>query len=655
MPLRPLALAALAALLAALTTATPGAARAPAASQRTQDTTPTFRSAVRWIDVDAVVQDRDGRFVTGLTRADFELYEDRQPQTLDRVTLVDLASAPGIVPDTAPDPVTAADPFAQAGRLYVMLLDSGQPPVVTAIARTFIERYLGPTDMMAVVNVHSGVAQGLTSDRQRLLTAVGGYSPPRSRTFLSQEATYRTLREVIVNLGAVTGRRKSVLLVGTGSDLWPGLGDERTPFEDIPDLWRLVNETTRTARAFNVPIHAISADRHNVQLRRPMPLGFDAEPVDLPAFEFEGGDLPSAQDDRAQGLRLLAHDTRGVDVVFSSVADGFRRIVDENSRYYMLGYYSTVERDDRTHRIDVRVKGRPDLTVRARRDFRLFSPETKAPAVGVPDATSAAVRAALRHAPAPRRTGTIEIVPLLFRGNEYRGSILVESIIRPERLQLATGGRLEISTAAFDAADRLVGADTRAFHVSLQPGTRTRLAHDRLHAYTRLSLPRGAYRIRVALQESGGEVALAETTVTIPDFTEDTLTFSDILLGRPGGTPLTLLADDVLRRTQAGRPIHGRRFAPGEQMTIFAEIYDSHWLLSPTLGVKWSIRRGDGTPVAEGEDHAGTIAGGRAFFTGSVRLIRMTPGEYVLTLEAYSVGGPPASATQQVRFEVTTP
>ena len=62
----------------------------------------------------------------------------------------------------------------------------------------------------------------------------------------------------------------------------------------------------------------------------------------------------------------------------------FQRIVDDNSSYYMLGYYSTNERrDGRFRKIEVRVKNHPNAVVRARKGYaaaRGRAPEAKAAA-----------------------------------------------------------------------------------------------------------------------------------------------------------------------------------------------------------------------------------------------------------------------------------
>jgi hypothetical protein len=68
-------------------------------------------------------------------------------------------------------------------------------------------------------------------------------------------------------------------------------------------------------------------------------------------------------------LLELAEATDGLAVVgTSNIAAGLRRIADDVSTYYLLGYYSTGKLDGRFHTISVRVK-RAGVEVRARRGF----------------------------------------------------------------------------------------------------------------------------------------------------------------------------------------------------------------------------------------------------------------------------------------------
>src|SRR5262245_4837643 len=51
---------------------------------------PTFKAQVEYVEVDALVTDRNGNFVRGLSKDDFQVLEDGKPQTISTFTLVDI-------------------------------------------------------------------------------------------------------------------------------------------------------------------------------------------------------------------------------------------------------------------------------------------------------------------------------------------------------------------------------------------------------------------------------------------------------------------------------------------------------------------------------------------------------------------------------------
>jgi hypothetical protein len=101
--------------------------------------------------------------------------------------------------------------------------------------------------------------------------------------------------------------------------------------------------------------------------------------------------------DRLNGLRTIAENTGGIAVVETNdLAGGMRRIVNDVSAYYLLGYSSTnAVQDNRYRRIEVKVAA-PDVRMRARRGY-VASPakpvgpvaEPAGAAAGVSDALSA--------------------------------------------------------------------------------------------------------------------------------------------------------------------------------------------------------------------------------------------------------------------------
>jgi VWFA-related protein len=89
-----------------------------------------------------------------------------------------------------------------------------------------------------------------------------------------------------------------------------------------------------------------------------------------PSFRDVSGSMAAVRS-RVSTLRELAENTDGLAIVDTNdLAGGMRRIVDDLSSYYLLGYYSSNSQlDGGFRRITVRVK-RPGVQVRARRGYR---------------------------------------------------------------------------------------------------------------------------------------------------------------------------------------------------------------------------------------------------------------------------------------------
>ena len=86
--------------------------------------------------------------------------------------------------------------------------------------------------------------------------------------------------------------------------------------------------------------------------------------------------IPILVASRSENLRTLAENTDGLAVVDTNDLDkGMRRVVDDLTSYYLLGYYSTnTKLDGKFRKLTVRVK-RPNVDVRARHGYRAATRE----------------------------------------------------------------------------------------------------------------------------------------------------------------------------------------------------------------------------------------------------------------------------------------
>jgi VWFA-related protein len=152
----------------------------------------TFQVEVNYVDVDAVVTDEQGQFVTGLTRDDFTVFEDGKPQKIDTFSFVDIPveKTEEIVVEGRPvprDTRTNREPFD--GRVYVIVLDDldvsamRSTPVRDA-ARRFVREHMAANDLGAVVYTsgRSDAAQEFTTDRELLIRAIDKFQGRRLRS-----------------------------------------------------------------------------------------------------------------------------------------------------------------------------------------------------------------------------------------------------------------------------------------------------------------------------------------------------------------------------------------------------------------------------------------------------------------------------------------
>jgi VWFA-related protein len=264
--------------------------------------------------------------------------------------------------------------------------------------------------------------------------------------------------------------------------------------------------------------------------------------------------LPPAVDNarvmgRSNSLRMLAESTDGLAIVGSNdIEKGFKRITDDLSSYYLLGYYSTGKLDGRFHSIRVRVK-RAGVEVRARRGY--LAPSAADVARGLPKATSSAApgsEAAIGTAAA----AAVASLPGAVRD-------------QPLHVQVTAGWRPGSDSsdskpqAAFwtvtEVADRIPGSDLEA--VLTHRGEVVASARGRIPPgaisllmpiMSTQALEQGDYTVRVRSQTPSGV-----ETLTVPVTLPPPSTASGAIYSRRGplsGTKDTPTADLRYRRSE---------------------------------------------------------------------------------------------------------
>jgi VWFA-related protein len=678
-------------LVVAGVSALAGQGAAPTAPQ-----TPTFRVNVEYVEVDAVVTDRDGQFVRGLTKDDFQIFEDGQPQAISTFSIVDIpverlqrplyAAAP-----IEPDVKSNEQPFD--GRIYVMVIDDlhtyfGRTPRVRSAARQFIQQNLGANDLMAVVHTAgpSDASQEFTSNKRLLLAAVdrtmgrkldSATATKTEEYFLRRdlgretdgpltdpiEAERRThaqqslnaLKNVADWFSNVRGRRKTILFVSEGIDY------DITDF-DNPGLSLIMDATRQTLAA---------AARGNVSIYGIDPRGLTNladQTIEIGTFPDDttlGLGSQSIQKElflSANSLRELSEETGGFAVINANdFSTAFDRIVRDNSSYYEMAYYPPSDKAGKFHKIEVRVR-RPDLRVRARQGYVTPKPlaaNEKSIAKGLPTLVTPDMRDAL-DSPLPISGLGMKVFAAPFKGKAPNASVLFGVELRGRDLRLNAGDKVAVTYAVVDTQGKVRAGSTDSLALTPRPEMKTRIVASGLRLLKREELPPGRYQVRFAAEDSGGNVGSVVYDLDVPDFAKLPFSMSGVALTSAAAlVGPTVRPDEPLQQVMPGPPVAARSFPQNDEIALFVEVYDNDAGKPHKVDITTTVTSDDGKVMMKTEDarDSSELQGRRGGYGHAARLALkdLSPGSYVLTVSARSRLGDMPSAERQVQFTVTAP
>jgi Ca-activated chloride channel family protein len=306
----------------------------------------SFRSGVELVNVTASVTDDDGRFVSGLRKEDFTVFEDGERQDVTHFSNERVPVSLGIVLDASgsmtPDKMSAAR---------------------SAIDR-FIYDLLGKDDELFFLEFANrpDLVQEWTTDRRAISRAVSRVTPGGGT------AMYDAIADALPLAGIGRHPKKALLVISDGNDTNSTLS--------VGELRQLIRESEVMVYALGVDGTAVSVRTGPTIQLPPMPMPFPipgrGRQRRLPPIIGGGGSrVPTAERVNAGALRQITDDTGGrTEIVrgFGDLDNATARIADELSKQYYLGYVSPGKKDGRWHAITVDVKDRR-LAVRARRGY----------------------------------------------------------------------------------------------------------------------------------------------------------------------------------------------------------------------------------------------------------------------------------------------
>jgi len=526
-------LAALLALLAGVIVA----GQAPpqqAAGQITSQQPPVFRTGAEIVRVDATVFDKNGKPVTDLSEHDFEVQEDGIKQPIKSFKLVEVNGT--AAPDSDESLAirsrehAALEASKDDVRLFLVFWDEyhiGQFES-TLYARSKLAHFLltafGPTDLVGLMDPLTPTdAIVFSRDRRQLADAAARlqgrrnvYMPARS-VLEEGQLTTRNVEEIrsqvttgaivsaLVHLGAMKEGRKSLILFTEGAQVVNPRGGSTDGMDEI----------IRSANASNTAVYTVD---------------------------------PRGVVTGSNWLDSVAADTGGESIRNNDIERSLRRVVEQSTAFYLIGYDATLSpKDGRFHKIKVRVK-RPGLQVRSRAGF--WAPTVgdlvrarnavRQPAPAVSDAVTQLVpQASARAADVwvgvePRAAGQAKVTLMWMR----RG---------------ATAGPPPIASA--DLA--VTGEKGPVFSGPVDGGVTFDAAP-------------GAFSLALTFRNAAGEIVDKELrSVVVPDLAKSALEI---------GTPVVLKASNALelRALQAepnAAPFPGRDFVRTDRLLIRFRVY----------------------------------------------------------------------------------
>jgi VWFA-related protein len=562
---------------------------------QSQSAPPTFRTGANYVRVD-VYPTRGGVPVTDLQREDFELFDDKVPQTIDEFEHLVIRSAGP--QETRREPNTIAESrqalLEPRARVFVLFLDIGHVELAASrrIRTPLIEaldRLIGPDDLIAVMTPdmsprdvtfarRTTTIEGFLSrywwgERDRLnftdpvedlyARCYPGIPRPREAVApdqgIAQEMILRrrekqtldALQDLVRFLGGVREERKAIITITDGWRLYERNGALARPIDGQVPTGPIVGinpatgtlgtrppaSTGRTASAdcerdrfalsqlddaLQFRYMLDEANRANTSFYPIDPRGLAVFDEDIVPAAGVGAGINanptiSPADDRARlmarntSLRTLAEATDGLAVLDSNdLSRGLRRIVDDLSSYYLLGYYSTGKLDGRFHALTVRVK-RPGIQVRARRGYLANTATAVTAATAAVPSTAAAAAAAAEARVVDAALGSLSTLareqPVRVHaasGWNPSGSAVVYVVAEAgrglERDEWSGGGQADAMLV--DRAGRTVATA----HAEIAPGSSS----------VRLALPStavlaGDYQLQVRTKGTRASAAVSDT------------------------------------------------------------------------------------------------------------------------------------------------
>jgi Ca-activated chloride channel homolog len=296
-----------------------------------------LRSTVELINVTATVTDRSGRFVPGLRREDFRLFEDGEEQTVTHFSADRVPVSLGIALDTS-NSMNGEKIAAARGALNRFLFDLLDPT-----DEVFLYRF---SDIPQLVEKWTTDRQRLQSELNRLQTRGG-------------TAMYDAVAEAVPLAQTGHHQKKALVIISDGNDT-----NSRT---DPYEIKQLIRQSEVMVYAIGIDGQATRSSGWPPPQQLPLPFPFPGRRTPPRGGAIRTSDervnVAALRDitDDSGGRTEIVRDPRDLDPATASIAD-------ELSKQYYLGYPATGKKDGRWHSIRVEVRN-SSYRIRARTGY----------------------------------------------------------------------------------------------------------------------------------------------------------------------------------------------------------------------------------------------------------------------------------------------
>ncbi|MEP6819658.1 MAG: VWA domain-containing protein [bacterium] len=699
-------------------------------SQPNQDQSDVLRIYTQLVQTDVMVFDKQGRFVNGLKSGDFELRIDGTPKPIEffeRITAgssneeTQIAAARGSATQPNANGPTAPAPLDRGRPIFFYVddlhLDLAALQMTQKLITRFIDDEMGQNDEVAIASASGqiGFLQQLTDNKAVLRAALGRlkfrpYSvrdsdrPPITeyQALLVMNNDYEIKDYLIaeamrVNPGMTSEIAESIVNARSQATAQQGSAVTTNTLVGLESLVRSANNLPGRKLLFFISAGFFLDDRNSDSRTRLQRItsaaarsgvviysmdarGLVATLNDISnpsGFDMSGrldranrGELLASQD----AMNALAGDTGGRAVFnANSLGPGLSRALKETSTYYLLAWKPEREsQQSKFRRIDVKVVGRPDLTVQVRRGFFDREPENAMTAKAEKAAkgkkeneavtSPAAELRKVMLGPYPARDLPVSLT-LSYLNTPAKGLMLSTALEVPNEVLSfvpVDGKQTAVVTVVgtvFDDKGNAGGAFNNRITITAPSVEDARNGTDLKYGYPIYVKP-GLYQVRVGIRdETSGRSGTAHAWIEIPNLSSGQLALSSLMLGARAASTTTnasAITDDL----SSPVPLNiNHNFSPNGYLRFLVIAYNAALAPSdskPDLAVQVQIVR-DGQPVTTTALRKISVEGlpdlARIPYAAEISLSGLPSGRYLLQVTVVDRVAK-KSASQQNRFVI---